>query len=97
MKFTVGQLVHHRRYDYRGVVVSIDRSCKADEDWYDHNRTQPKRDQPWYHVLRHEGREHYVAEENLEPDSTGEEVDHPYVDRIFPTFRNGRYYRESFN
>ena len=97
MKFVIGQLVHHRRYGYRGVVASVDRKCAADDEWYDRNVTQPGRDQPWYHVLRHEGQEHYVAEENLEPDPTGEAVDHPYVARMFPTFHNGRYYRESFN
>ena len=97
MKFTVGQLVHHRRYDYRGVVVGVDEACKADDAWYARNRTQPDRDQPWYHVLRHQGAEHYVAESNLESDPSDLPIDHPYVDRVFPTFHNGRYYRESFN
>lgn len=97
MKFAVGQIVHHRRYDYRGVVARVDDECRADDDWYQNNRSQPSREQPWYHVLRHEGEIHYVAEENLEPDATGEPVDNPYVDRFFVSFYNGRYYRQSFN
>ncbi len=46
-----GQIVRHRRYGYRGVVVDSDLTCKADEAWYQSNQTQPDRNQPWYHVL----------------------------------------------
>ena len=52
-QFAVGELVRHGRYDYRGVVVASDPACRADDDWYLANRTQPDRDQPWYHVLVH--------------------------------------------
>lgn len=95
--FEIGQVIYHRHYEYRGVVVSVDRRCLADEEWYFNNRTQPERDQSWYHVLVDGGRETYVAEENLEADTLGSPVDHPMVDRFFPTFTQGRYYRESLN
>ncbi len=95
--FSVGEVVHHRRYDYRGVVVAFDEYCKASEEWYTRNRTQPDRNQPWYHVLVHDGRETYVAQEHLEPDQTGEPVDHPLIPLLFPTFHDGRYYRQSLN
>lgn len=49
--FEPGQLVRHRRYGYRGVVVDRDEFCEADDEWYSKNQTQPDRDQPWYHVL----------------------------------------------
>ena len=49
--FESGQLVRHRRYGYRGVVVDRDEFCQADDEWYSKNQTQPNRDQPWYHVL----------------------------------------------
>lgn len=96
-KFRIGQVIHHRRYDYRGVIVDMDPECKAPDEWYYGNRTQPPRDEPWYHVLVHGGQETYVAEENLEPDTSGEEVDHPLVDKLFPTFQDGRYYVQSRN
>ncbi len=96
-QYTIGQIIHHRRYDYRGVVISTDRACEAPGDWYRRNQTQPRRDQPWYKVLVDGGRETYVAEENIELDATGDPVDHPLVDRLFPTFQSGRYYQESFN
>ena len=96
-KYTIGQIIHHRRYDYRGVVVDADRECMANNDWYSQNRTQPSRDQPWYRVLVEGGNETYVAEENLELDALGDRVEHPLVDKMFPTFHSGRYYRQSFN
>ncbi len=52
--FQPGDLVHHKRYGYRGVVVAVDPNCRADDAWYQANQTQPDRDQPWYHVFVHE-------------------------------------------
>ncbi len=97
-KFVVGQVVHHRRYGYRGVIVAFDAQCEADEGWYQGNQTQPRRDQPWYHVLV-DGSENttYVAEENLEVDPTGEQIRHPLIGKMFRGFLDGRYYRESLN
>jgi len=92
-KFQVGDLVHHVRYDYRGVVVKVDCECRASEDWYQGNRTQPDRAQPWYHMLVDGGRETYVAETSVEPDASGGTVDHPLVDDFFTMFLGGRYHR----
>jgi heat shock protein HspQ len=91
--FDIGQIIHHKRYDYRGVIVGIDPCCKAPDAWYYSNRTQPDRDRPWYHVLVHGGAETYVAEENLEIDPTGEAVTHPYLRHLFALHLNGRYLR----
>lgn len=96
-RYAIGQIIHHRRYEYRGVIVETDGECRAKDEWYQHNRTQPNRDQPWYHVLVDGGNETYVAEENLELDAVGERVEHPLVDKVFPTFYSGRYYRQYFN
>lgn len=96
-RFAIGQIVAHRCYEYRGVIVGFDPECSASEEWYLRNRTQPSRDQPWYHVLVEGGRETYVAQENLELDTREDPIGHPLVDRFFPTFRGGRYYRQSFN
>lgn len=96
-RFDVGEVVRHVQYDYRAVVLSMDAGCRASDAWYRGNRTQPRRDQPWYHVLDEDGEERYVAEENLEPDASGDELDTPLVQYIFPAFVNGRYYRQSMN
>ena len=97
-KFEIGQLVHHKRYDYRGVVFAYDEECTADDGWYQNNQTQPKRDQPWYHVLVHMGQHTtYVAESNLEPDVSAEQIVHPLVGRFFKSFLDGKYSTESLN
>ena len=94
VRFTPGQLVRHKRYHYRGVVVDFDVRCMADEQWYQNNQAQPDRDQPWYHVLV-DGSDAttYPAQQNLLPDDSGEPVDHPLVDYFFSGFADGRYTR----
>lgn len=96
-KFKIGHVVHHKRYDYYGVVVNADDFCKADDNWYHRNRTQPDRRQPWYNVLVDGGSETYVAEENLEFDRTGKKIQHPVVDHMFSTYLDGRYFPMSLN
>ena len=93
-KFAPGELVRHVRYHYRGVVVAHDPKCMASEDWYQSNQTQPKRDQPWYHVLVHESESiTYPAESSLEPDENDESIIHPLLNRFFSGFEEGRYHR----
>lgn len=93
-RFEPGQLVRHRRYGYRGVVVSCDLTCQADEAWYQKNMTQPDPNQPWYHVLVHDSTSTtYVAQINLKADSLGEPIDHPLVEHLFTEFWDGRYMR----
>lgn len=93
-KFQPGQLVRHRRYGYRGVVVAVDSSCRASEEWYQRNKTQPPRAQPWYHVLV-DGSEMttYAAETSLKEDPSGRPVDHPLVPAFFSEFTSGGYQR----
>ena len=47
-QFEVGQIVHHKRYNYRGVIAKADARCGAPDEWYRGNPTQPNRSQPWY-------------------------------------------------
>ena len=92
--FRVGQLVQHKRYGYRGVVVSVDEVCQADEDWHKGNQTQPDRDQPWYHVLADGSVQvFYPAQSSLEADSSEDAIHNPFVDRFFDTFADGVYVR----
>jgi heat shock protein HspQ len=93
-RFRPGDLVRHRRYGYRGVVVGFDLRCMADEAWYQANQTQPRKDQPWYHVLVHgTGSATYAAEENLLPDDSIDPIEHPMLDVFFSAYRGGRYVR----
>ena len=94
--FEPGQLVIHRKYGYRGVVVERDDSCQADEEWYQKNLSQPDRDQPWYHVLV-DGTSTctYAAAENLESDPSHVAISHPLLSLFFSDFDDGRYIRNS--
>ena len=93
-QFERGQLVCHKRYGYRGVVVDYDIKCKADEAWYQSNKTQPGKSQPWYHVLVDATDQNtYAAEENLQADPSGQPVRHPLVVHFFGEFVDSRYIR----
>lgn len=93
-KFIQGELVIHRKYGYRGVVVDIDSHCKASDQWYQANQTQPSKDQPWYHVLVHQASHvTYAAQENLVPDKSAEPIQHPMINLFFSGFENGYHLR----
>ncbi|MBF0278906.1 MAG: heat shock protein HspQ [SAR324 cluster bacterium] len=92
-KFTTGQLIHHLRFDYRGVVIDVDATFQGTEEWYNQvAKSRPPKDKPWYHVLV-DGSSHstYVAERHLEIDPTGQPIQHPLLDHFFQSFENGRY------
>ena len=92
--FEPGQLVCHRRYGYRGVVVDRDESCKAGDEWYSKSQTQPDRNQPWYHVLVNGSSTcTYAASENLVADSSGLPIEHPLLPHFFSAFKDGIYVR----
>jgi len=95
-RFSVGELVSHRLFGYRGVVVDVDATFQLTDEWYEAMaRSRPPKDRPWYHVLVHEATHAtYVAERNLEADASGEPVRHPLVASAFTRFENGRYVRD---
>ena len=92
-KFSVGEIIHHRRFDYRGVIADVDPVFQGTEEWYETGATSnPPKDAPWYHVLVHGG-EHmtYVVERNLENDDDGGLIVHPLLSHFFGDHRDGRY------
>ena len=91
--FTVGQLVEHRLFGYRGVVVGVDMKFRLTDEWYNQvAQSRPPKNKPWYHVLV-DGATHrtYVAERNLMAASTDEPVDHPLIGYYFTAFTDGHY------
>jgi heat shock protein HspQ len=96
-KFAIGDLIYHRMFKYRGVVIDVDSTLQLTDEWYDAvARSRPPKDRPWYHVLVH-GAAHvtYVAERNLQRDASLEPIDHPMVTHFFSKLENGRYVRET--
>ena len=93
--FSVGQLVRHRLFNYRGVVIDVDPVFMGTEEWYQAMaKSKPPREAPWYHVLVHEAvHQTYVAERNLDVDETFEPIRHPAIDTVFSGFDGRRYQR----
>ncbi len=92
-KFAIGQVVHHARFDYRGVVVDIDPVFQLSDEWYDEvAKSRPPKDHPWYHVLVHGSDQMtYVAERHLESIADAAPIEHPQIDDYFAEFRDGFY------
>ncbi|QNT68468.1 heat shock protein HspQ [Defluviicoccus vanus] len=92
-KFAVGQVVHHRLFNYRGVIVDVDPVFRGSDEWYEKMApSRPPKRRPWYKVLMHgTDNQTYVAERNLEPDASGDPVHHPDLDAYFSQFVDGVY------
>ncbi len=92
-KFNIGQLIKHKLFDYRGVIVDVDPVFEGSDEWYDEvARSRPPKDRPWYKVLVHDSdQETYVAERNLDNDFSHEPVDHPMIESYFKRFNDGHY------
>jgi len=92
-KFSIGQLITHTVFNYRGVIVDVDPVFQGTGAWYEKVAlSRPPKDKPWYRVLVHNARhETYVAERHLAHDTSGEPVNHPSINACFDNFKDGRY------
>ncbi|WP_109356785.1 heat shock protein HspQ [Sphingorhabdus sp. EL138] len=94
--FTIGDVVKHRLFDFRGVIYDIDPVFANSDEWYDAipKDLQPSKDQPFYHLLAENADSSYVAyvsQQNLLEDDSGEPVMHPEVGRMFKAEDDGKY------
>jgi heat shock protein HspQ len=95
-KFSIGQVVKHRVFPFRGVIFDVDPEFSNTEEWWASipEEVRPRRDQPFYHLLAENEQSCYVAyvsEQNLLPDETGRPVAHPQAAELFETFEDGAY------
>ncbi|MFN4113083.1 MAG: heat shock protein HspQ [Sphingomonadaceae bacterium] len=95
-RFSIGDVVRHRVFDFRGVVFDIDPVFANSEEWFQSipEEIRPKREQPFYHLLAENDESSYVAyvsQQNLLADAIGGPVDHPQIPEMFDRFENGRY------
>ncbi|EAS36782.3 hemimethylated DNA binding domain-containing protein [Coccidioides immitis RS] len=70
IKYRVGQVFRHRRYNYVAVIIGWDPECGAREEWMQQmgiDRLRAGRHQSFYHVCVEDKSVRYVAEENIEP------------------------------
>ena len=101
-KFSIGQVVRHRFFPFRGVIFDVDPTFNNTEEWWlaIPEAVRPSKDQPFYHLLAENSETEYVAyvsEQNLVPDTSGEPVRHPQVRELFADLEEGRYRRRESN
>ncbi len=95
-RFSIGEVVRHRMFDFRGVIFDIDPVFANSEEWYQAipEDMRPPKDQPFYHLLAENSESSYIAyvsQQNLLPDTMGGPVDHPAISGMFEDFAEGRY------
>ena len=94
--FTIGDVVKHRLFPFRGVIFDVDPVFNNTEEWWNAipEGVRPRKDQPFYHLLAENDESAYVAyvsQQNLLLDGDGEPVLHPAVQQMFLGFEDGRY------
>ena len=95
-RFSIGDVVRHRMFDFRGVIFDIDPVFANSDEWYDAipEEIRPSKDQPFYHLLAENAESSYIAyvsQQNLLPDDEDLPVDHPAIAGMFEPFDKGRY------
>jgi heat shock protein HspQ len=95
-KFSVGQVVRHRFYPFRGVIFDIDPEFGNTEEWWlaIPEDIRPAKNQPYYHLLAENAETEYIAyvsEQNLLADETGKPLRHPQLSELFAEDENGGY------
>lgn len=95
-KYSIGQVVKHRVYPFRGVIFDVDPTFDNTDEWYEAipEDIRPRKDQPFYHLFAENDETEYVAyvsEQNLLEDSTGVPLRHPEIDEIFTLGDDGAY------
>jgi heat shock protein HspQ len=95
-KFSIGQVVQHRLFPFRGVIFDVDPTFNNTEEWWLSipPEVRPRKDQPFYHLLAENEETSYMAyvsEQNLLVDETGDPVMHPQVGEFFGELKDGFY------
>jgi len=93
IKFNIGQVIQHKKFGYRGVIIDVDPIFNSTEEWYEKVAlSRPPKDKPWYHVIVEDSNtQRYVAERHLEIDLSKQPVNHPVVKDMFSEFEDGIY------
>jgi heat shock protein HspQ len=94
--FTIGDVVRHRVFPFRGVIFDVDPVFNNTEEWWQSipEPIRPRKDQPFYHLLAENEEAAYVAyvsQQNLILEPDGEPVQHPAVAQMFAGRKGGRY------
>ena len=99
-KFSIGNVVKHKHFDFRGVIYDVDFEFNNSEEWYQSipKDIRPKKDQPYYHLLAENNDatyEAYVSEQNLIIDDSNKPIKHPLINEIFSGKKGSGYFKLS--
>ena len=99
-KFSIGDIVKHKHFNFRGVIYDVDFEFNNSEEWYKSipKDVRPRKDQPFYHLLAENNEityEAYVSEQNLVNDDSDEPVRHPLIEEIFTGKKGSGYFKQS--
>ena len=99
-KFSIGDVVKHKHFEFRGVVYDVDFEFNNSEEWYESipKDVRPRKDQPFYHLLAENNEityEAYVSEQNLINDDSDEPIKHPLIEEIFTGKKGSGYFKLS--
>tara|TARA_B110001452_G_C14960986_1_gene336064 strand:+ start:203 stop:604 length:402 start_codon:yes stop_codon:yes gene_type:complete len=94
--FNIGDIVKHRIYPFRGVIVDVDPEFSNTEEWYQSipAEIRPSRKQPYYHLMAENTETFYtayVSQQNLVGDRENGPLEHPDLDEIFNGIDEGKY------
>ncbi|MFT3730751.1 MAG: heat shock protein HspQ [Hyphomicrobium sp.] len=95
-KFSIGQVVRHRLYPFRGLIFDIDPEFANTEEWWLSipEEVRPGKNQPYYHLFAENAETTYLAyvsEQNLLLDDTNLPLRHPDIEDHFIADGNGGY------
>ena len=95
--FNIGDIVKHRIYPFRGVIVDVDPEFSNTEEWYQSipAEIRPSRNQPYYHLMAENTETFYtayVSQQNLVDDGDNGPLEHPDLDEIFSGMEKGKYH-----
>ena len=95
-KFNIGDIVKHKLYPFRGVIVDIDPIFSNTDEWYEAIPVElrPSKNQPFYHLLAENSETFYsayVSQQNLLPDRESGPINHPEISDLFSDVNNGKY------
>ena len=99
-KFSIGDIVKHKHFEFRGVIYDVDFEFNNSEEWYQSipKNVRPRIDQPFYHLLAENDEisyEAYVSEQNLLADDSDEPIKHPLIEEIFSGKKGSSYFKLS--
>lgn len=94
--FNIGDIVKHRIYPFRGVIIDVDPEFSNTEEWYQSipAEIRPSRNQPYYHLMAENTETFYtayVSQQNLVKDGENGPLEHPDLEEMFSGIDKGKY------